>query len=128
MTDESDTVLTLHANEHYWAGRPAIGTIELVGDLGGRSEVEVFEAGDLDYAPISSFDATWIAYDQTLGPQLREVPSMSVEYYGFDTTRPPFDDVRVRRAFGMAVDWRRIAALGSTDGDVRGGELDGAAG
>ena len=116
-TDASATGLTLHANERYWAGRPAIGTIELVGDLGGRSEVEVFEAGDLDYAPISSSDATWIAYDPTLGPQLREVPSMAVEYYGFDTTRPPFDDVRVRRAFGMAVDWRRIARLGSSDGE-----------
>lgn len=116
--EASDTGLTLRANERYWAGRPAIDTIELVGDLGGRSEVEVFEDGDLDYAPVSSFDATWIAYDPTLGPQLREVPSMAVEYYGFDTSRPPFDDVLVRRAFGMAVDWRRIARLGSPDGEA----------
>ncbi len=110
--------LTLRANERYWAGRPSIEMIDLVGDLGGRSEVEVFEDGDLDYAPISSFDATWIAYDPILGPQLREVPTMSVEYYGFDASRPPFDDVRVRRAFGMAVDWRRIARLGSPDGEA----------
>jgi oligopeptide transport system substrate-binding protein len=79
--------------------------------------VEVFEDGDLDYAPISSFDASWIAYDPKLGPQLREVPTMSVEYYGFDTRRAPFDDVRVRQAFGMAVDWRRIARLGSYEGE-----------
>jgi oligopeptide transport system substrate-binding protein len=109
--------LTLRANDRYWAGRPAIGTLDLVGDLGGRSEVEVFEDGDLDYAPISSFDASWIAYDPKLGPQLREVPTMSVEYYGFDTRRAPFDDVRVRQAFGMAVDWRRIARLGSYEGE-----------
>ncbi len=116
--EESATALTLRANALYWAGAPAIETIELVNDLGGRSEVEVFEEGDLDYAPISSFDATWIAYDPTLGPQLREVPSIAVEYYGFDTTRPPFDDVLVRRAFGMAVDWRRIAELGAADDGV----------
>jgi oligopeptide transport system substrate-binding protein len=78
----------------------------------------VFEDGDLDYAPISSVDATWIAYDPKLGPQLREVPTMSVEYYGFDTTRAPFDDVRVRQAFGKAVDWRRIARLGSYEGEA----------
>jgi oligopeptide transport system substrate-binding protein len=117
-TEASGTGLTLRANDRYWAGRPAVDTIELIGDLGGRSEVEVFEDGDLDYAPISSFDATWIAYDPTLGPQLRSVPTMSVEYYGFDTSRPPFDDVRVRRAFGMAVDWRRIARLGSPDDEA----------
>jgi oligopeptide transport system substrate-binding protein len=117
-SEASATDMTLRANAHYWAGRPAIDTIELVSDLGGRSEVEVFEDGDLDYAPISSFDATWIAYDPTLGPQLRSVPSMAVEYYGFDTSRAPFDDVRVRRAFGMAVDWRRIARLGAADGET----------
>ena len=114
---ETGTSLTLRANDRYWAGRPAIGTLDLVTDLGGRSEVEVFEDGDLDYAPISSFDATWIAYDPRLGPQLREVPTMAVEYYGFDTTRAPFDDVRVRRAFGMGVDWRRISRLGSYEGE-----------
>ena len=46
-----------------------------------------------------------------LGPQLREVGSLSTDYYGFDTTVPPFDDVRVRQAFAAAVDWRRIGHL-----------------
>jgi oligopeptide transport system substrate-binding protein len=110
------TGLTLKANAHYWAGTPAIDTIELVGDLGGKSPVEVFDAGDLDYTPIGDYDASWIAYDKGLGPQLLEVPSLSVEYYGFDVKQAPFDDIRVRQAFGMAIDWRRIAALASTSG------------
>ena len=88
------TGLTLTANAHYWAGKPAITTVELVTDIGGQSPVEVFEAGDLDYTPIDDSDASWIAYDETLGPQLREVPQFVVEYYGFDTSKPPFDDVR----------------------------------
>jgi ABC-type transport system substrate-binding protein len=52
---------------------------------------------------------------------------MSTDYYGFDTTKPPFDDVRVRQAFGEAVDWRRIATL-TLDDPSRGRDLDGAAG
>jgi oligopeptide transport system substrate-binding protein len=116
LTAESDTGATLTANPHYWAGTPAIGTVELVYDIGGRSEVATFEADELDYAPITNFDAAWVAYDQTLGSQLRDVGSLSVQYYGFNTTKPPFDDPRVRQAFGMAVDWRRIAALAGSDG------------
>ena len=116
LADENAMSLILKANPNYWAGQPAIETIELVGDIGGRSPVEVFEAGDLDYTSIGGFDASWVAYDKALGPQLLEVPSLSVEYYGFDVRQPPFDDIRVRQAFGMAIDWRRIAELGSTDG------------
>jgi len=107
--------LTLRANPNYWAGPPAVDEIRLVSDLGGRSPVEAFQAGDLDYASIGGSDATWIAYDPALGPQLREVPSLSTDYYGFDTSRPPFDDVRVRQAFAQAVDWRRIARLATDD-------------
>jgi hypothetical protein len=42
----ANPVETLTANPHYWAGTPAIGTIELVFDLGGRSEVAAFEADE----------------------------------------------------------------------------------
>lgn len=118
LTGTTDTGLTLTANPRYWAGQPAIGTIELVGDLGGRSEVDAFQANELDYAPLNGADASWIAYDRTLGPQLRQVASLSTEYYGFDTSRPPFDDARVRRAIGSAVDWRRLATLAGSGGTL----------
>jgi oligopeptide transport system substrate-binding protein len=111
LSAATPTTTTLTANERYWAGRPAIGTVELVHDIGGRSSVAAFEADDVDYAAVSPFDATWLAYDNDLGPLLRRTDSLSIEYYGFDTSRPPFDDVRVRQAFARAVDWRRLIAL-----------------
>ena len=115
LVAEGATDMTLKANPRYWAGPPAIDTITLITSLEGDSPVERFEADDLDYVSISSADARWIAYDRDLGPRLLTVPSMSTDYYGFDTTKPPFDDVRVRQAFGQAVDWRRIAQLGADD-------------
>jgi oligopeptide transport system substrate-binding protein len=111
LETSSDEKTTIVANEHYWPGPPAIPTIELIHDIGGRSPVQAFEDGDVDLTNIFPFDATWIAYDETLGPQLREGTSLSVNYYGFDTTRPPFDDARVRQAFAKAVDWRRLVSL-----------------
>ncbi len=115
LTGTSSDGLELTANTHYWAGTPAIKSITLVGSLGGQSPVTAFSNGDLDYTPVYSIDATWLAYDPQLGPQLRLVSSLSVQYYGFDTTKPPFDDVRVRQAIAEAVDWRRMAALSAGD-------------
>lgn len=107
--------LTLTANPRYWAGAPALGTITLVTDLAGRSPVDVFQSGEIDYTPIGSVDASWIRYDRDLGPQLRRSVDFSVEYYGFDTSRPPFSDVDVRRAFATAIDWRRLVLLADPD-------------
>ena len=109
----TDAITRLTANPRYWAGPPAIASVELIHDIGGRSAVAAFEAGDIDLTDVSPFDATWIGYDDGLGPSLRRTDGLSLQYYGFDTSRPPFDDVRVRQAFARAVDWRRLIALSS---------------
>ena len=111
LKDTNDQKTTIVANDHYWAGKPTIPTIELLHDIGGRSPVQAFEDGDVDLTNVFPFDATWIAYDDKLGPQLRQGTSLSTNYYGFDTTKPPFNDVRVRQAFAKAVDWRRVVSL-----------------
>ena len=113
LSSDAAAKTTLTANQHYWAGPPAIATVELVHDIGGRSSVTAFEDGDVDIADVAPFDATWLAYDATLGPQLRRTDGLSLQYYGFDTSRPPFDDVRVRQAVARAVDWRRLISLAS---------------
>ena len=112
LTGLTQTETTLQANPYYWAGKPAIGTIHLLSQLtNGEDAVTAFQDGTLDYTPISVGDATWIAYDKTLGPSLRVEPSPSVEYYGYNTTKAPFDNVHVRRAFEMGIDWKRIVTL-----------------
>jgi oligopeptide transport system substrate-binding protein len=111
VKDVTDDTIVLEANPRYWAGEPAIKTVNMLQDLGGRSPVDAFVAGDVDVTPISFTDAGWIGYDRQLGPSLRSDPSLSVNYYGFDTTRAPFDNVLVRQAFAHAVDWRRLARL-----------------
>ncbi len=108
-------VIRLTGNPHYWAGPPALNVVELVTDFGGKSGVAAFEATDVDYTSISSFDASWITYDATLGPQLRRTDNFAVSYYGFNTTAAPFDNAQVRLAFAKAVDWDRMVRLG---GDV----------
>lgn len=116
VTDVTSSEFTLVANPRYWAGAPPIRTMHLLTGIGGRSPVAAFEDEDVDYTRIGSYDATWIRYDRELGPHLRVVPSLSLAYVGFTATESPFDDVRVRQAFGAAVDWRRIVELGTVAG------------
>lgn len=45
------------------------------------------------------------------GTQFREEPTISVFYFWMNTRRPPFDDVRVRRAVNYAVDPRALERI-----------------
>ena len=116
LAGRTSTELLLTANDRYWGGRPALSRVTLVTELGGQSPVDVFGAGTLDWTPVGSDDASWIGYDEDLGPQLRASADLAVTYYGFDTRRAPFDDARVRRAFAQAVDWRRVVQLADGNG------------
>ncbi len=116
LVGRTATELQLAANGRYWAGPPPISRVTLVTDLGGQSPVDLFSAGTLDWTPVDPDDAAWIAYDRTLGPQLRSSADLAVTYFGFDTRRAPFNDPRVRRAFAEAVDWRRVVALADGTG------------
>ena len=118
VATEGASEIVLQRNERYWAGPPAIPTVRLVLDIGGRSSIAAFEADDLDYAPVQAFDAPWIPFDPRLGPQLRETSSLDLTYLVLDTTKPPFDDLRVRQALGAAVDWERVVTLSSPGGTV----------
>ncbi len=111
LASVSSDAWTLQSNPHYWAGKPAIDTVKMLLTLNGQSPVDAFSAGTVDIAPVSFTDASWLAYDRQLGPSLREDPDLSVSYYGFETRKGPFADARIRQAFAMAIDWRRLAAL-----------------
>jgi oligopeptide transport system substrate-binding protein len=108
----AEGVIRLTGNPHYWAGTPPLDEVELVTDFGGEGAVDAFEDGTVDYVGISSFDASWIAFDADLGPRLRRSTDFTVSYYGFDTRVAPFDNPTVRLAFAKAVNWDRIVRLG----------------
>jgi oligopeptide transport system substrate-binding protein len=102
--------LVLRANEEYVAGPPPIDEVRFVGDL-QTDPVSAFADGSLDLVGIGAFDAGWIAYDRTLGVSLHRGAASTIQFFGFDTTQPPFDDARVRRAFLLALDRQRLVEL-----------------
>ncbi len=66
-----------------------------------------FRAGQLHLT--ADLAATRLDYYRREQPQLlRTDPSLETGLLRFNTTRPPFDDVRVRRAFSLAIDRRAL--------------------
>jgi oligopeptide transport system substrate-binding protein len=64
---------------------------------------------DLFFASFSSPEMEGLR--QQYGGEYVSLPWQQTSYIGFDAGRPPFDDVRVRRAFALAIDRTRLANL-----------------
>jgi len=69
-------------------------------------ELELYENDGVDVVEIR--EAIYHAR-YTYAEKYLSEPRQSLYYVGFDTSRPPFDDPMVRRAFAMAVDKERLA-------------------
>ncbi|MBC8078155.1 MAG: peptide ABC transporter substrate-binding protein [Chloroflexales bacterium] len=101
----------------FYGGEPAIRylVVQLYAGVGMR----MYETGALDYTGVSSYDLDRVrAPGEPLGRDLVEGVSMCTSYISFDVRQPPFDDLRVRQAFALAVDKGRYH-----DTVLRGGSL-----
>lgn len=100
--------LVLQANTDYHLGEPLLE--EAVYLLAGGSALTRWENDELDVAPISVNDVERARDPNSeLGPFYSEWPQFSISYLAFNLDQPPFDDIHVRRAMGMAIDRERIS-------------------
>jgi oligopeptide transport system substrate-binding protein len=95
--------ITYQANPDFYLGKPSIPTviIQLYSGVGLR----LYEAGQIDITgvPYSAADR-FLDPTEPLHNQLISGVNLCTGFVVFDTTQPPFDDVKVRQAFSMAFD------------------------
>jgi oligopeptide transport system substrate-binding protein len=95
--------IVYEANPDFYLGQPSIPYIvyQLYSGLG----IRLYESNEIDITGISRYDADrFLDPTEPLHGELITGVNLCTGYITFDTTRPPFDDVNVRRAFSMAFD------------------------
>jgi oligopeptide transport system substrate-binding protein len=68
----------------------------------------MYENGELDVANPPLDDIDRVKADPGLSQELHIAPELCTYYYGFNTTKPPFDNAKVRQAFSYAVDRQKL--------------------
>ncbi|HFO0253892.1 ABC transporter substrate-binding protein [Raoultella ornithinolytica] len=96
-------------NPRYWDNEhTVINKVTWLPIHSEAADVNRYKAGEIDIVytvPINQF----AQLKKTMGDQLNVSPQLATYYYEFNTTRPPFNDPRVRLALNMALDKDIIA-------------------
>jgi oligopeptide transport system substrate-binding protein len=102
--------ITIVKNPHFYdAKNVTIDTVNFYPTQDYAAALKRFRAGEFDMtAGVPSSEFQWL-HDHLPGV-LRVTPYISVTYIQFNLTKPPFDDVRVRRAVSMGIDREIIAS------------------
>ena len=99
--------IRLLANDHYQLGVAHVKSVRVLLAGGG---ITAYEKGDIDLTGVGLDDIERVKDPaDPLNKDYHTGTQLSVDYIGFNTKDPPFDDPKVRQAFAMAVDRNKIA-------------------
>ncbi len=107
---DENSRLVLERNELYYGELAKVDSV--VFNLWGGVPMNMYETGEIDVTEVSLSYIDRVTDEA--GPFYRElviIPELSFYYIGFNTTKPPFDDVNIRRAFSQAIDKDKLASL-----------------
>jgi oligopeptide transport system substrate-binding protein len=103
-------LLVLERNDKYYGELAGVQRIEF--QLWSGLPMNMYETGQIDVAGVANVYIDRVT--DKAGPfykELQETPELSFWWIGFNVTKPPFDDINVRRAFTQAIDKDRIVSL-----------------
>ncbi|MEO0563317.1 MAG: ABC transporter substrate-binding protein, partial [Chloroflexota bacterium] len=104
------TDITLTANENYWQeGLPFLDAVEITAISDNAARELALEGDEVDWIfTISPQNLEALQADEDI--IVETSPRLSYDYFGLNTTRAPFDDVRVRQAIAYSIDRDQICA------------------
>nr|WP_315479273.1 ABC transporter substrate-binding protein [uncultured Rhodoferax sp.] len=106
---QKDSIIRFKANPVYWAGKAKIDDLifSITPDASVRwAKLQKGECHVMPYPNPADLDA--IRKDSNV--TVLEQPGLNIGYLAYNTTKKPFDDVRVRKAINMAIDKKAIVS------------------
>ncbi|CAM3324834.1 peptide ABC transporter substrate-binding protein [Brevibacillus invocatus] len=107
---EHKNSITYLKNDHYWDKENVkVDRIEVAMIEDNNTALSMFENGELDWAgaPTISLPTDAIPALKDSGKMITK-PTASTYYYGFNIEKPPFNNVKIRKAFSYAIDRQQI--------------------
>ncbi len=99
--------IQLVANDHYQLGVANVKNVHILLAGGG---ITAYEKGDIDLTGVGLDDIERVKDPaDPLNKDYHTGTQLAIDYIGFNTNAPPFDDPKVRQAFAMAIDKSQIA-------------------
>ena len=110
MGYQTEQRLLYRAHEYYWNDRPALDQIILEITPAPEDRFAKLRRGACHVLPpTDAITAIRMqAWDKRRGIRILEKPALDIAYLAYNTSQPPFDDVRVRQALNRAVDRQAI--------------------
>ncbi|MBS1270910.1 MAG: Heme-binding protein A [Candidatus Marinimicrobia bacterium] len=105
---QHDSFIRLRANPDYFYGKPKINKAVLKVIPEAFSLIAEFETGQLDLMDVPQAEFERWTESEKWQNYLHVVNEMNLFYIGLNCNKPPFDDVRVRRAMSYALDAETI--------------------
>lgn len=102
--------IRLEKNPWYWdRHKVCLRTVDILAAESAITGLNLYMTGKADWIPVVPNEIVGDLLKQKR-PDFIPAPYLAVEYYMFNTQRPPLDDVRVRQALALAVDKKEIIA------------------
>ena len=106
---EHDKLLILRKNASYYGEFPGNAenvSVRIIPEI--STALNLFDAGQLDF--LDDLPAKQLMKLKKR-PEYSEFATATIEYYGMNTTRPPLDNPKVRKALNMAIDKTQLEKI-----------------